>query len=118
MENVDPGITNLVQFLVDNGFHPTEAGDGETGLEEEDETDSERGDWLVPFPHVIMTVSADLLIQECMRLRELLTLIGVPVGAQAGVDYSTPYIEGTFDPCDQEALIALIGATDEDLQFH
>lgn len=105
LENVSPGVKDLVWWLRMNGFETTDSGDGsnhEDGME-----------GALPFPMVSMTVTPEVLVIESVRLRDLLAKRGVilqPTGSEL------PSIQASYDPSDSVAVIMLINVLSKDIE--
>ena len=93
-DELDPGIRETVRWLRAMGFDTCDSGDGKS----------------LDYAHVFIQVRPPMgLESECKRLHFLLTQAGCciePVG------HSKIWIEGTYDPSDGSAIIALIGVND------
>ena len=107
--DLTPGIRQTVVWLRDHGFHTTDSGDGVTNVESGME-------YALPFPHVFMTCTPEVLIAETQRLQDLLTDMGVEVEPLGPENTQLPHLEATYDPCDNLGFIALSGV-DDDLLF-
>lgn len=106
-DKLDPGIREVVRFLVDMGFHTTDSGDGKFKYEhgwEEDE--------LVPYPHVYMTVKPAEIAVACYDLRGCLRGAGIEI-AQAWAEEGKPHIEAIFDPVTDVAVVGLFNVTSD-----
>lgn len=121
-ELLDPGVREVVRWLVALGFHTTDSGDGE---HKRDHGWTEEGG-LVPFPHVYMHVEPAEIVVACTDLRGCLKGIGITVVSQtdawaeiiggdsaSGTAKPKPYIEVTYDPCNQRAVMGLFHVTSE-----
>lgn len=103
---LDPGIRNLVRWLVSNGFATTDSGDG---ISKRPATiDNPDGDACAESePNVYMLVDLDKLVSEADRL---LALLG-------NVSDLLPQIQASYDPLDKTGIIALHGIDDKSGQF-
>jgi len=90
---LDPGIRNTVRWLNDNDFSTHDSGDGVSKFVGDDPMDC-----ALPFPHVVMLVSAAELIPECDRLCRLLRAAGVRVEAAGPEGTENVEISGNYDP--------------------
>lgn len=117
-ELLDPGIREVVRFLVAQGFHTTDSGDGESkrakGWTDED--------GLIPFPHVIIQVKPSEIAAACWDLIGVLRGVGVEVVSQTEAwaevlqrerEQPRPYVEATYDPVEDVATVALYHVTSE-----
>lgn len=116
-ESLDPGIRDLVRLLRQNRFNTTDSGDGVSKPPEHRVLD---------YPHVFCSSDSKSLIGECDRMREVL----IEAGLYATQDWVrgetfatndgtrtqfTPVrtrgftIQGTYDPGDMTAVIAVLG---------
>lgn len=104
---LDPGIRDVVAWLIAHGFHTTDSGDGKHKLEHGwDEAE------LVPYPHVYMTVAPHDIADEANRLWRLLEHDhGIEV-VQAWTEQGKPHIECLYDPMGA-AVIGLFNVTSE-----
>jgi hypothetical protein len=121
---LDPGVREVVIFLVSRGFHTTDSGDGESkrakGWTEEG--------GLVPFPHVYMDVEPGQIDAESDRLVNSLFAAGIEVASQTeawaevieahgnkadGEGKPRPYIEVTYDPISRRAVMGLFNVTSD-----
>lgn len=119
---LDPGITDVVQLLWDNGFETCDSGDGES---------KPLGPDVIPFPHVFMQVSLESFFPELLRLGEVLQREGVvcddsrrdPVPEAPLPGHAA--VEGTFGvqwaggraPALHDGLIAVFGLNNEGLRL-
>jgi len=101
VQNLNPGIRRTVVFLNMNGFETCDSGDGKTHDFECDRS----------FPYVVVHVAAEKLVEECRRLKELLSANGLEVQEQSPEEGS-PAIQGTYDPGNDIAFIDLMGVDD------
>lgn len=106
-DKLDPGIREVVRWLVENGFEPSDSGDGkyklEHGWSEED---------IIPYPHVYMTIEpAGRLVAECSRLVACLSAKDIEL-VQAWTEEGKPHIECLYDPR-AAAVIGLFNVTSE-----
>jgi hypothetical protein len=127
-ELLDPGIRDVVRFLIARGFHTTDSGDGES--KRADGWDESTG--LIPYPHVYMDVSPVSIVVACEHLIGCLRGVGINVVSQTeawseviekhGNDISgndvrpKPYIEATYDPLGESAVIGLFHVTSDMIQ--
>lgn len=103
-DDLDPGIRGVVRWLVFEGFHTTDSGDGVSKPQEARVFD---------FPHVVLRVrNHNDLIHEARRLRELLEGRALEVGPQ-GPDGSSIAIEAAWDVGADVATILLSGVSDQ-----
>jgi hypothetical protein len=109
MQNLDPGIAQTVALLRHWGFQTCDSGDGVTKLAEGDT------DGVLDFPHVVMRVDdPSNLVAEARRLRESLDTMGITVSQQGAGEV---WIEASFDPVNNTAVIFLGGMNDKLLLF-
>lgn len=94
MQNLDPGIAQTVALLRHWGFQTCDSGDGVTKIAEGDT------DGVLDFP-------------EARRLKESLDTMGITVSQQGG----EVWIEASFDPVNNVAVIFLGGMNDKMLLF-
>lgn len=67
-EELDPGIRELVKLLHDNGWSTMDSGDGVTKLQDGDDHPG-----VLPFPHVVGPLPADIGVREAAHaLQELM----------------------------------------------
>lgn len=104
---LNPGIRKTVEWLRSEGFVTTDSGDGETNPAEGMEDALE-------FPHVIMVVRQEEIVQEAERLMGLLDDKGIEILPMSD-DGSQPAIEATYDPADESAVLMLFGVDDKKL---
>lgn len=103
-ESLDPGIRETVRWLNARGFETTDSGDGVTKFAAGYSTDE-----AFDVPHVFIHCNPhDIWVQSTRLLREL-TEAGFCVEP---VGHSAIYIQATYDPADDSALIALFGVSD------
>lgn len=98
------GIRRTVELLKSHGFVTTDSGDGTANAVESIEEGIE-------FPHVFMVVNPDDLVKETERLYALMASNGVRIEPMSD-DPDMPAIEGSYDPCDEAAVISLFGVHD------
>lgn len=117
-ELLDPGIREVVRFLIAQGFHTTDSGDGE---HKRSRGWTEEGG-LIPFPHVIIEVKPAEIAVACSDLVGVLRGIGVDVVSQTEAwaevlegerERPRPYIEASYDPIDGRAIVGLYHVTSE-----
>lgn len=119
-QDLDPGIRGVVRFLVARGFRTVDSGDGRSKFDADGspldgwESDDDRFDWVMEFPHVVVESAPEFLAIDCRRLLDTLRHVGIHVEAQ-GPDASSPSIQGTYDPCNDKAFIVLAGLDDAGL---
>jgi hypothetical protein len=89
-DDLDPGIRNVVRWLFDNGFNPTDSGDGVS-----------KGDAGLDYPHVFM-VAHGHLEAEVERLDAFLRDRGIKVEGS---------VQGNYAP-GGPAIVVLTGVTD------
>jgi hypothetical protein len=104
---LNPGIVRLVQLLNDNGFETCDSGDGETH-----DFSCDR-----PYPYVCMKVVPSLAVKQAKKLHLLLQKQGLQVVSQteafsASESPSGPCIQLSYDPCDDIAILDLMGVKD------
>lgn len=104
-DKLDPGIREVVRLLISMGFETTDSGDGKHKVEQG--WDAEE---VVPFPHVFMKTSKERMVAEADRLVAELAGRGVLVGA-LDPDGSGVYVEATYLPGSDIAIIGLFGLT-------
>ena len=113
-DELDPGIREVVRFLHDRGFRPTDSGDGKSKLEHGWALED-----ITPFPHVACVCDASSLVAECNRMRDALLEAGVPLDV-IGPEEGMPSIQGSYDPCYERevsgGLILLSGVDGSMLQ--
>lgn len=98
-DELDPGIRDTVRWLRDRGFKTTDSGDGATKLLEI------RDEEALPYPHVFMVVDdANDALDEAHRLVCELRDYGIPV---CPVGMGTTWIQLTYDPCSEVAVVEL-----------
>lgn len=119
VEQLDPGVTNLVVSLNLEGFNTIDSGDG-VSKEYGREPDDDGVLWVRPDPHVIMqSKDLDVGIAEAKRLVETLGSWGVPLvplgptGPEGGA-----FIQVMWSPCDNGGVIIdMTGITDSDFDW-
>ena len=86
---LDPGVRGLVRALADNGFTPTDSGDG---------VSKPAVGRVLDFPHVFMVTAPCDLVREADRLSGLLPALGCE-GLTVDASYrpGEPGIVGLFD---------------------
>ena len=95
VEELDPGIRNVVKFISDMGYHTTDSGDGVTKV----------GEGVLPFPHVVVTVPSDRLIRDCNTI--MCELEAMEFGDE--IEYG---VEGSYCPHVRVATIMVWGLND------
>ncbi len=108
--DLDPGIRKTVEWLLDRGYATCDSGDGVTKFNNGIEYDEHE---LLPVPHVFMMTSMDRIVEIANRLKEDLEALGVEVSP---VGQGEVYIDATFDPVDESAIIGLYGLNDAMLE--
>lgn len=88
LNQLDPGIRDVVALLREHGFETTDSGDGIT----KDLGNFEN----MPFPHVVVTTEEGRMFHESLRLYDFLGKADVPAGWK---------VEATFDPADRSTII-------------
>lgn len=105
-DKLDPGIHEVVRWLVSKNFKPTDSGDGRFKLEHgwsEDE--------VIPYPHVHMVADKWDLVSEAKRLEFLLKRdFGIEL-VQAWTQEGQPHIEVLWDPTLSDGVISLYNVT-------
>jgi hypothetical protein len=104
MNDLDPGIRDVVAFLRLWEFKTTDSGDGVTkraaGWSENEAAD---------YPHVHMMAPPSRLIAEAQRLVKVLAVNGVGVSP---CGEGAVHIQATYDPANESAILSLIGLND------
>lgn len=104
LSGVDPGIVRLVTWLRERGFHTTDSGDGRTKIAQGWTED----DGVLPYPHVVISVDPDKLVDEARRLRELLDAEhGIIVEPTPPEPPDPPQIESLYFVTSDNAMIVL-----------
>ncbi len=107
-DELDPGIRETVRWLNDHMYRTTDSGDGVTKLLQALEYGNECE--ALPYPHVFMVCSPEMLVQSARRLLSDLRSIGVTVGP---VDRDGVFIQATYDPANETGIIELVNLNDE-----
>lgn len=94
-DDLDPGIRDTVRWCWDNGFEPTDSGDGSKAAWMEGALD---------VPHVFMQCIPDDLIDESRRLWRLATDVGL-----VKANDEAPMVEASYSPDDGVAILTLYG---------
>jgi hypothetical protein len=97
-DDLDPGIRRVVAWLTEHGFRTTDSGDGRTKF-----TNGAGPPDALPFPHVFMRTSPQMMVRDADRLRSLVEKEGLREGV---------LIEATYSPYDGCGILALIGVAD------
>lgn len=99
---LDPGVRRLVTELREAGFDTQASGDGATHAHACDQPN--------PYVYILVEDAADLLL-DCHALKDWCTANGITVQTfdEAG---SLPAIDGSYNPADNLAVIALWNVTD------
>jgi hypothetical protein len=100
IEGCDPGIREVVRWLLDNSFETTDSGDGVTKPAAGDED-------ALTEPHVIIRARPRSLSIEADRLARCLSTIGIAV--QPG------QVQASYDPADEVGVIILLGVNNDAL---
>ena len=96
MDDLNPGIRNVVKWLNEQGLTTCDSGDGQTHDHECDRD----------YPYVVIVSQPDRLVSDACMLRALLGYRGIEIQPQAP---GVPCIQATFDPANGTALIDLMG---------
>lgn len=104
---VNPGVQRLVGWLRSKGFDTTDSGDGVTNV-------AAGIEYALDFPHVAIAVNKDRMVQEADALADLLAEHGIPIHMNHYEE--RPWIDATYCPGDQTALIFLNHVSDKDLK--
>ena len=89
-DDLDPGVRELVRLLRGSFFRTTDSGDGVSKPPDARVLD---------YPHVFVATEARDLVGECDRMRRVL----------AAANVTGFRIQGTYDPDDMTAVIAVLG---------
>lgn len=112
--DLNPGIVETVYWLRDQGFDTCDSGDGKTHLMEGDAN----------IPYVAIRVRPEQLVSESHRLFDLVRVQLLKAGINLLEEMSftgsldqplRPYVEASYHPQLQTALLQLWGADDETL---
>jgi hypothetical protein len=105
-DKLDPGIRGVVRFLVEQGFHTTDSGDGRTKVEEYG--GDEDGE-IMTVPHVAIPLDpTPAALAAADRLLRILK--------RAQVEVEPCMIELTYDPVQESCILMLTGVDDAMLQ--
>lgn len=102
LSTLTPGIREVVRLLRQNGFKTTDSGDGVTNV-------ANGMEGAMTVPHVVMRIEPDEIIAEARRLQSLIDPYCTEEGA------SGPFIEASFSPRDNIAVLVLFELSDADL---
>lgn len=92
-------LNKTLAWLLDNDFVPIDPVEFE-----EDEFDND-------YLHITLLSAPDHLISETNRLKTLLQAKNIPIDVIT-FDLSSPYIQASYDPSSQAAIISLFGVDD------
>lgn len=100
---LDPGICDVVRLLRSHAFDTSDSGDGVTKI---------NMPCALSMPHVFIPVDPTQMISATLRLHRVVTAAGVTVSPNG---QGNVYIEASYDPADDSALIMLYGLDDAGL---
>lgn len=107
IQDLNPGIRQLVYFLNNRGFQTVDSGDGKTHLYECDQAQ----------PYVVMKCEPDRIVDSCNLLAKILRSdCGIQLDGM-NEDNSVPTIEAHYSPLSGVATITLWNVTDETGDF-
>lgn len=105
--SLDPGIREVVRLLRSLRFDTTDSGDGYSKPEDERALECH---------HVFMSVYPEHMVVESRRLADELISKGITVVSQSDSLSSNdglPYVDVSYDPVEDVALIGLFHVTSE-----
>lgn len=110
--DLDPGIRNTVRWLNEYGFTTTDSGDGISKLNINDGC-------ALDYPHVMIVVDPDELLETTSNLVELFDSLGIDIGPIGNAE-GLPCIQATYDPCagSCQGIIMLMGIDDDLMRRH
>jgi hypothetical protein len=111
LSGIDPGVSRLVKWLRDSGFHTTDSGDGKTKLAQGFTED----DGVCPYAHVVISIKPAKLVSEADRLAALLWethgITVEPLGPEE-TEQEPPRIEANYCAANSKATILLYHVDD------
>lgn len=102
LDQISPGIREVVRFLREHGFETTDSGDG---------TSNAGMGCAIDIPHVHMACEPDALILEAERLATLLRGKGLVFQS----DMEGPCIQATYDVASRVGIISLFQVSNKDI---
>ena len=100
LEQLNPGIRMMVQWLREKGFDTRDSGDSKTHQFECD----------LPVPYVHIMVEPEKLVSETDRLVRLLACVGIEV-EPCNEEGDNPNIESVYLPANRMGLISVFNVT-------
>lgn len=100
LEQLNPGIRMMVQWLREMGFDTRDSGDGRTHQFECD----------LPIPYVHIMVEPAKLVEETDRLMRLLAKVGIEI-EPCDEEGKVPSIESVYLPANRMGLISVFNVT-------
>lgn len=98
--DLNQGIVNTVAWLVQQGFHPVDSGDGQTHDYACDRD----------YPYVVLQVPPAELIAQADALARRLADVGIEVAPQ--LEEGKPHLQANYEPVDGLAFLDLQNVDD------